>query len=289
MDSNSLTISRISLDTDQVPWSRGVDAVKSMDSQYRENLGEADGIPEIYQRYSSKSLRADPLTTRRIDLVEIEPGFIDTPAYHESVEECFIISGEVDVLGEGRFWTGDYFWRPPGFVHAASTSEGFKALLIMHGEDSSEMSGKASRHIRPPGDLGKNVIYSERSDKEFGGRGFVRSVRTSGMGWISGYDSDNLSRIRDFVKNNCAVKVLSENTHTGAQTILMRLDPGYQETKPTRSKFPWEMFALEGSCSIGESVVPTSGYECFPKDHISDPISSDEGAVVFLISGFPVC
>ena len=75
-----------------------------------------------------RSLWLDPATSRRIDHVRTEPGYRDLcEAYHDSVEEALFLGGDATLVAEGDFQAGDYFWRPPGWVHAARSARASSA------------------------------------------------------------------------------------------------------------------------------------------------------------------
>ena len=95
-------------------WENGLDGVRSFSPEFRANLGPIELVEEVYAKYHQKTLRVDPDTTRRMDLISLAGGYRDvTNAYHDSVEECLGMDGELDLDGEGHFRAGDYFWRAP--------------------------------------------------------------------------------------------------------------------------------------------------------------------------------
>ena len=86
-----------------------------------------------------KLLFSDPATTKRGERIHLTPGYTDlTPSYHDSVEECLFLEGGCFLHGEGQFKKGDYFWRPPGWVHWAESKNGFDALLFQEGVSEAE-------------------------------------------------------------------------------------------------------------------------------------------------------
>ena len=104
------------VDTQAVEWENGLSVYENMAPAWREHLGPKDKVMEMLAMYNQKTLRIDPVTTRRCDLIWLAPGYIDvTHAYHGSVEECFLLEGGIKLNGEGSFEADDYFWRPPGW------------------------------------------------------------------------------------------------------------------------------------------------------------------------------
>ena len=105
---------RTRVDTNAVAWENGLSVVRAMAPEFRANLGPEDQVEQLYVKYNQKTLHIDVPTSRRIDLIRIDAGYRDlTNAYHDSVEECLVLEGELDLDGEGHFEAGDYFWRPP--------------------------------------------------------------------------------------------------------------------------------------------------------------------------------
>ena len=72
------------------------------------------------------------------------------------MEEALFLGGDATLSAEGDFQAGDYFWRPPGWVHAARSGQGFECVLMMEGETPAEGSGRVSRVIRPDEDAGRS-------------------------------------------------------------------------------------------------------------------------------------
>ena len=271
------------VDTESMEWENGLDVVNKMAPEFRDNLGAANEVTKMYVKYNQKTLLTDPETTRRGDLIRLDPGYSDvTHAYHDSVEECFILNGECYLLGEGPLLKGEYFWRPPGWVHSAKTEGGFVGLLFLEGMSERDGSGPVSRRIRPPEDLGSNPLYPNQ-EKAMGPRGWVRRLDTSLLPWqrgpvfarpegtFDGYDLDNIS-----------FKILSKNPSTGAQSLLVRLDPGYCQEEPGLHSATQQFFVISGSLSIGDRRVGRGGYAYRRARSVQPPVTSVEGAVLFM-------
>src|SRR3954447_4971634 len=127
------TLSTTIVDGPSLRWVNGSEVLASMEPAFREHLGgDPTQVADLMSRYSIRTLWIDPVTTRRIDHVQTDPGYVDLcEAYHDSVEEAYFLSGEVELSAEGDFEAGDYFWRPPGWVHMAASPAGFEAILMM--------------------------------------------------------------------------------------------------------------------------------------------------------------
>ncbi|UMG93705.1 hypothetical protein [Nocardioides sp. TF02-7] len=170
------------VDNESLPWVNGGEVFASMEPAFRDNLGDDPELVErLLSRYWMKQLWIDG-SSRRIDHVRTDPGYVDlSEAYHDSVEEAYFLGGEATLSAEGTFVAGDYFWRPPGWVHMAEAPEGFECILMMEGEDASEGSGRVSRVVRPDEEAGHNPTAS--GERAIGPRGYVRRVETRYQVW----------------------------------------------------------------------------------------------------------
>lgn len=268
--------------TSDMQWQNGLDVVAAMTPEFRDNLGPAEDIERLYVKYAQKTLRHDADTTRRFDLVRLEPGYRDlTNAYHDSVEECLMLSGEVALDGEGHFDTDGYFWRPPGWVHAAETHDGFTALLLLQGHDPDEGSDHTSRRIRPDSEAGTNPLRPLSDPLAVGPRGWVRT-HTRFLPWLPGpvYARDQRT-LDDADLDRLSVKVLSVNAFTGGQSILFRLDPGYEQRGPAVCDAEIELFVVSGDCALGDEALPAGSYVRVPPGTAAAPLTSREGATLF--------
>jgi len=168
---------------DEVAWRSGAESLDSMDDEFRRNLarlGDRTALEALLGRYSVRNLWSDPATGRRIDHVVGEPGYTDPfPTYHDCAEEALYLGGTVQLDPEGTFGRYDYFWRPPGWVHMARSSTGFEALLMMEGEEPAEHSGRVTRVVREPDDLGSNALAADPAPEV--GRGYLRRVAGAGL------------------------------------------------------------------------------------------------------------
>jgi hypothetical protein len=269
--------------TNDMPWESGLEALRAMAPAWRDNLGPADQVERLFATYHQKTLYHDPTTTRRFDLVRLDGGYGDiTCAYHDSVEECFVIDGEVDLDGEGHFDAGGYFWRPPGWVHAARTSRGMTALLMLQGDDLDEGSFATSRRIRLSSEAGTNPLRPASDPLSIGPRGWVRTdarfvsrlpgrVYARTQGTIEAWDLDHLD-----------VRVLSANPFTGGQSILMRLHAGHADAGPSVCDAALELFVLSGTCHLGDEALHTGSYARIAGGTPTPPLRSHGGATMFV-------
>ena len=271
------------VNTNEMPWTSGLEVVAKMTPEFGRNLGPADEVKRAYQKFKQKILRLDPDTTQRLDLIQIDAGYADlTDAYHDSVEECLFLSGDCDLSGEGHFVGDDYFWRPPGWVHSARTKDGFEALLLLQGVSSGDGSGPVSRRIRPASEAGTNALTSDL-DQAIGPRGWVRRLHTRLVAWQPGSAYARGQGPLDlFDTGHIAVKILSSNPVTGSQSILLRLDPGYRQGRAGRHSAATEFFVLDGSLSIGDCDLDKRCYCYRPPHDVEAPMTSASGATLFM-------
>lgn len=272
--------------TNGMPWENGMDVINGMVPAFRENLGPSERLEEAYTRYRQKRLWSDPVTTRRIDLIHLDPEYSDlTDAYHNSVEECFVLDGSCALTGEGVIHRHDYFWRPPGFVHSASTLEGFEALLSLEGLSTGDASGPTSRVIRPGNEAGTNRLRDQLDDA-IGPRGWVRHLETNLVAWQPGpaFARAENGRLDDLDLPRMSVKVLSKNPNTGAQSLLVRLSPMYRQTARGAYTSTQQFFLIDGSVEFDGQVLETKTFVHRPGGTSTGPMSCPDGAVLFLKS-----
>lgn len=265
------------VDTEAMKWESGNDVIARMAPAFREGLGGT----EHYRKYHQKALRTDPVTGRRADEFRMEPGYSDSGvAYHDCAEECFVIQGEMVLPGEGPLLEGEYFWRPPGWVHGAASESGCRALLFLEGP--TDGGGPVTRKPRPASEAGTNPLHANM-ETGVGGRGWVRRLDSALLPWIpgasfarsedglSGYDLDAVS-----------FKVLSKNMVSGWQTLLLRLAPGYKQADRGSHSATQQWFVLEGSVLLSDRVMGKGTYVYRPAGAVESALRSADGALLLM-------
>ena len=271
-------MSNLTITTD-APWVNGLQVLETMTPAFRENLGPPEGVEGLMSKYNIRQLYQDPVTTRRIDHVRADPGYVDlTCAYHDSVEECLVIGGAVTLDGEGLLETGDYFWRPPGFVHCAWSEDGFEAILMMEGISPTDGSGPVSRVVHPHEIAGSNPITTIEEDA-LGPRGWVRHQASGLLPWAS--------LPEDTWSNNDALqaRTLSFNVNTGAASRIVRARSNTElpSSVSERERF---IIVLEGSMRVsGEENVPAIGLIHVPAGQELTTIHMETGTRFMLKTG----
>ena len=266
-----------------ITWTRGLDTVAGMPDGYGGNLGPEDRLADTYSRWEQKTLLDDPGTTRRIDLVRLLPGFADPgPAYHDSAEECLVLEGGCNIDGEGPVEAGDYFWRPPGWVHAARTRTGFLGLLCQEGVSEGDASGPATRRVRPAEDLGRNALFDDL-ETAVGPRGWIRRLPTPLMPWVPAAAlAPNRGWMRVLDCPRLSVKVLSENRNTGALSLLARFEPGYRDPAARRLGRRLIGYVVSGEIEAGNAALGRGDLIHRPAESAPAALSSPAGAVLFM-------
>jgi hypothetical protein len=269
--------------TSDMPWQSGLDVVGSMTREFRDNLGPADQVERLFATYHQKTLFHDPETTRRFDLVRLDGGYGDiTCAYHDSVEECYVLDGEVHLEGEGSFDAGGYFWRPPGWVHAARTANGMTALLMLQGEDPDEGSFRTSRRIRLSSEAGSNPLRTAEDPLFVGPRGWVRT-HDRHLPWLPGaVYARTQGTVEAWDLGRLDVRVLSANAFSGGQSIVLRLHAGYADAAASVGNARIDVFVLAGDLHLGDEALHTGSYARIPAGVPMPPVHSDGGATLFV-------
>lgn len=214
------------VDGASLPWVSGADVFETMEPAFRDHIGATrDAALALLARYHARSLWLDGETSRRIDHIRADPGYVDlSEAFHDSVEECYVLQGEVELSAEGRLEGGDYFWRPPGWVHSAASDTGFAAILMMEGTDGGEASARVTRVVRPPQDAGRQALGDAgHAGDGIGPRGYVRRAETRFMPWRA--HDDTVARLGGGA--GLTAKLLSSNAETGSCSLLVRAAPGW--------------------------------------------------------------
>lgn len=241
------------VDAGSTPWVTGAEVFATMDPAFRDNIGQdVEAALGLLGKYHAKCLWKDETTGRRIDHVRCEPGYADlSEAFHDSVEECLVLDGEVELTAEGRFEAGDYFWRPPGWVHSAVSPRGFEALLMMEGTEPCEGSHHVSRVVRPDHEAGRHANDAD----PVGPRGYVRRAESRFMPWRPHPDTGTRLGGTD---QPLSSKVLSSNVVAGTETSLVRLTQGWRSTPQARAHDLF-LVIVEGRLEVGRrELLPSS-------------------------------
>lgn len=267
-----------------VAWINGADAFATMTPAFRDNLGDPDRVAELLGKYWLRPLWTDPDTTRRIDHVRVDPGYQDlSEAYHGSVEEAYFLGGHAVLTAEGEMWPGDYFWRPPGWVHSAASPTGFECLLLMEGDDPDEGSGPVSRVVRPNQDAGSNPL-DDTGYGRLGPRGYVRRLETRFLP-VAEHD-DARSRLIGPATPPLGSRLLSRNVRTGSETVLVTVPPGWTGSVPAANRDRF-LVVVGGALTVdGRELTPCSLVRIAAGGPGPELVSAD-GAEVFVKVGSP--
>jgi hypothetical protein len=119
------------------------------------------------------------------------------------------------------------------------------------------------------------------------GRGWVR-VATMDLPWVAGTDwartQGDTSRLD---VEHLSAKVLSQNYATGAQSLLLRLAPGYRQSGPLRMSTRIGAFVLDGTLAVGEEKLVAESWIQVEAGEAHPAWTSSQGATLFCkIAGF---
>jgi hypothetical protein len=84
------------------------------------------------------------------------------------------------------------------------------------------------------------------------------------------------------------VAVLSEDPVTGANTVLIKLPPGWRSEAPERHTCLQEELLLEGDLTLAGVELPPLAYLCFPAGFVHGPLSTRDGCIVLAWHDGPV-
>jgi hypothetical protein len=276
------------VDGDTVPWINGRAVLASMAPAFRDNLGDPGRVDELLGKYWLRPLWVDETTSRRIDHVRTDPGYADlSEAYHDSVEESLFLGGSVDLTAEGHLQAGDYFWRPPGWVHSASSRDGFECILMMEGDDVAEGSGPASRVVCGDDEAGQFQLPAARRgepDASIGPRGYVRRLETRFLP-LEDHDDDS-TRLVDDAALPVRSRVLSRNHHTRSVSTLVALPAGWRAEPPAsdRERF---LVLIDGAIEVDGHVLAPCSLVRIAVGSSGPLVVSDRGARLLVKAGAP--
>ncbi len=271
------------VDGRDVEWINGRDVFATMAPAFRDNLGDPARVDELLGRYWLRALWVDPESTRRIDHVRTNPGYEDlSEAYHGSVEEAFFLGGRAMLTAEGEMHPGDYFWRPPGWVHSAASAAGFECLLMMEGEEPGEGSGRVSRVVCADEDAGHNALLpADRSDEEgrIGPRGYVRRLETRFL--PAGDHDDTSTCLAGPGAPSLSSRVLSRNVRTGSASVLVTLPAGWVSAVPAvdRERF---LVVVAGSLEVDGRELTACSLVRMAAGDAGPDLSCERGADVLV-------
>jgi hypothetical protein len=275
------------VDTTAHDWIKGAALLADMDPGFRANLGPSDEVNAVFECYLVKPLLREDGTGRRVDLCQFLPGYRDvTACFHDSAEEGFVMAGDLQLAWEGDFNAGDYFWRPPGWVHGAvGTEGGATALICFEGDRPSDGSGPNSRDIRPYDTAGSNGLFAETDEGAIGPRGRIPHRSSRWLPWQSGSVWPGLSdeSRAAWSADNLSVRTLSLNVANGASSSIWKLAPGFAQEDAILVRDTLMLFVLEGTVTVDGLERGPGTFVYVPAGAELRPMTSS-GATLFVKS-----
>ena len=95
--------------------------------------------------------------------------------------------------------------------------------------------------------------------------------------------SDEVALPAEGWPHGARIKLLSEDTESGALTGILRLPPGYRRIAG-HLRAGTEYFVLSGSLRVGDSLRGPGYYEWRPTTGTQEEWVSDEGTEIFLMA-----
>jgi anti-sigma factor ChrR (cupin superfamily) len=100
-------------------------------------LGSGDAWTEVYPGVARRDLAADPASPAY--LIRLAPGAFVPTHGHGMIEHCYVLSGEVGIVGR-RLGAGDYHRAAPGTVHERVSSETGCVLLLIESRGRAQLA-----------------------------------------------------------------------------------------------------------------------------------------------------
>ncbi len=201
-----------------------------------------------------KVLSLDPVTGSDTSYVRLPPVW-QGPAgahYHTDFEEALVLSGDVDLNGDGDVLVaGSYLYRPGGIVHGRiDRSTGGADIIIKMGTATDLISVGQPLHRHE---------YDQPGRRKQDGRPHVVHLKADTQPWEAW--------------NGAHRRVLSRNVETGAETMRIRLDPGASRTLTLLANETWEWVVIAGSFKLADGPdFARLGYSFRPKGACADAV-----------------
>ena len=199
-----------------------------------EDLGWEEILNTGAQR---KQFSVDPATGSDTSFVRLPPGW-KGPAgahYHSSFEEALVLSGDVDLNGNDLLVSGSYLYRPGGIVHGwVDHSPSGSDIIIKMGTDTDLISVGEPEHP---------YEYDYQEKRVPDGRPHIIHLKTAEHPWQKG-GMDGVQR-----------KTLSRDEDTGAETSLIRFEPGFKEGMELAIDQTWEWVVIDGAMTLADGTL----------------------------------
>ena len=88
---------------------------------------------KLREGITKKSLARDPKSGLQVDLLRLEPGFVDKPHFHGNFEWVYILEGSMEDE-RGVHVKGDFLVNGKGGPHRPSSKEGCLLLIVWSGK-----------------------------------------------------------------------------------------------------------------------------------------------------------
>ncbi|MEZ5977412.1 MAG: cupin domain-containing protein [Planctomycetota bacterium] len=102
---------------------------------------DAEFEPTSHPGVRTRRLAVDPSARQVTMLVEMQPGSSYPPHRHGGPEECFVLSGDLQVGDDLEMRTGDFQRAEKGSIHPVQSTRGGCLLLIVSSVDDELLAG----------------------------------------------------------------------------------------------------------------------------------------------------
>lgn len=199
-----------------------------------------------------KVLGRDPETGSDTSFVRLPPGWQGPTGahYHSSFEEALVLCGDVDLNGNDLLVGGSYLYRPGGIVHGwVDRSSGGSEIIIKMGAETDLIAVGAPEHDHE---------YEYPPARAADGRPHIVHLRTGEKPWEPWTGGTH----------GVHGKVLSRDRDSGAETLMMRIDEGFDGGVPLSADETWEWVVVEGGLSLADGATfGRIGYSHRPAGH----------------------
>ncbi|MCY4087961.1 MAG: hypothetical protein OXG37_14045 [Actinomycetia bacterium] len=260
------------LDTSTLEW-RGGEAYHELSAEFDPGEVEDD---TYYDAFAVKVLAFDEKTGAQTKRERYRAGFVHhNYGYHRCNEEVYTLSGRFRYPDSAELFTeGCYVYRPPGWIHNGEVYEDTE-VIVRHDALFTMVTGHGEDELRT------NVLFDEPA-AAVGPRGFVVHRNANFEAWIPG---ENFLRGQepweDSYEGELWVKVLSRDVVTDAQTLIMRLGPGFRFAEPGFLSAGEESYVLAGDITIGEDRLGPAFFTSRPAGYVYGPVESSGGCVLY--------
>ena len=254
---------------------RGGEAYHELSEEF--DPGEVDD-ETYYDAFAVKVLSFDEETGAQTKRERYRAGFVQhNYGYHRCGEEVYTLNGRFFYPDSAELFTeGCYVYRPPGWIHNGDVYEDTE-VVVRHDALFSMITGYTEDELRT------NVLFDDPVEA-IGPRGFVVHRNANFTAWTAGADALGLSWEQATAGQSWA-RLLSRDVITGAQTLSLRLAPGFRIAEPGFSTEDEEAYVLDGELTVGDDHLTAECFYSRPAGYVRGAVTSKRGCVLYASFG----